>query len=377
MKKLFLAVSLLTAIGMTGCSDSSNDILTGKEDNVLIVRLPDNVKYTRSVEDPVSSSTSGAQTGIDDVTVFLLTGQVVERSVEFDANDLIQKSKRIEQVPAQVNRVIVVANKVGNTITDLATENDIKNFAYTVESQHRKTQLNGKTLMGEGIPADKPNTNGDGHLYKEATVSLKAITARIEVGTVVPGEGVESVELVAVYINNFYETYMGATPRLYPEGHAIWGLTVANDPGANIGSVTPVGTITPNAYTPVEYMNLGSSEVVKADNSKAYAFHVFPGNVPHLVLLVKVVLKEKYYEIDANDNHLKYKYGFLTYTKFKEDAGYIQAMEGHNVYKMGVGNKGIPVNAKDITDKPEKGPYDLGINIQVANWTSHEVTPEV
>lgn len=378
--KSLLAVSLILALGFTSCSNSLDEDYpaSGKDNNVLVVKLPANVKLTRSVEKPVDNA---SETGVSDITVFLLIGQLVERAVEFSQSDIDAGYKRFEQVPAQVDGAIVVANRAGQSILGLKNADQIRNYAFTVATQHTDKELDGRTLMGEAVATQTsdPSQTPDGHIYKEAKVTLSAITARIEVGTVIPGEGVQAVELVAVYINNFYSTYPKIDLTLYAEGNAIWNPTVTGvNPGANKGSKDPIGEIVPGAYTPAEYMTPGSTEVKQTADSKVYAFHVFPGNVPHLVMLVKVELKKDYFEVDDDGNELKYKYGFLTFNKFKTASNdYVQEMVGHNIYKMGVGTKGIPVNAKDVTDKPEKGPYDLGVNIDIAEWTVNEVTPEV
>lgn len=380
--KSLLAASLVLALGIGGCSNSMDDEGPGivKNDNVLIVNLPDNVKSSRFVEESVS----GNETIVEDVTVFLLNGQSVEKAVEFDGTDLSKNYKRIENVASSVNRVLVVANKVDADIMNLRTATEIKNYNYSVLSQHMQTGLRGKTLMGEADVVEEgvsdPNPEGhEGHKYKQADVDLKAITARIEVGTVAPGEGVESVELVAVYLNNFYLEYPQKMLTTYSEDNENWKYTLINpDLLPNIGYPTAIGEIQAGPFDPDQYRIHASSEVKLDDITKVYAFHVFPGNVPHLVMLVKVELKENYYEVDENDQPLKYKFGYLTFTKFNTGGStYLTEMEGHNVYKMGVGKNGIPVNAKDITDKPEKGPYDLGIKIDIRPWDIHEVTPEV
>lgn len=375
--KFLLAFSFVFALALTGCSNSldEDNPVSGKGDNVLIVRLPDNVKSTRAVEDQVN----GKETTVDDVTVFLLIDQLVERAVELQGEDISKGYKRFEQVPAQVNRVIVVANRVGQDIKNFTSYSQINNYAYTVASQHTKSLLEGRTLMGDATAVEvtgTPESEFDEHNYKEATVSLKAITARIEVGTVIPGEGVESVELVSIYINNFYAKHPQTEETFYGEDHALWKPTAGV--GSNVGSKDPIGAITTPDFVPTVYKTLGSSDVKLTADSKVYAFHVFAGNIPHVIMLVKVELKENYYELDDDDQPLKHKYGYLTFSKFKIDAtNYVEKMEGHNVYKMGVGTKGIPVNAKDITDKPEKGPYDLGVNIEIEDWNIVNVTPEV
>ncbi|NDV66885.1 hypothetical protein [Bacteroides sp. 224] len=384
--KFLLAASFIFAVGMTSCSnsmDEENPNPSTKADNVLIVKLPENIKYTRAVEETVA----GNETTVDDIAVFLLAGESVERVETLSEAEITKGEKRFEQIPSQVDNVIVVANIHDMNIKDLKNANAIlKDFKYDVLSQHKKAKLGGKTLMGRANATVLSETETevapvDGHQYKQANVTLKSITGRIEVGAVVPGEGVETVELSSIYVNNFNEYHPGISPVLYNEDHKFWGVNITgNNPGANIGSENPIGTITikmtpEDTYQPIVYHTYGSTDVTTTGN-KAYAFHVFPNSLPHIVMLVKVELKEGYYEV-KDGKELKYKYGFVTFSKYKDVSGYIQSMEAHKIYKMGVGTGGIPINAKDITDKPEKGPYDLGVKIEIADWDIHNVTPEV
>jgi len=376
--KFLLAASIVLAIGMTGCSNSVDDEgpAPGKTDNVLLVTLPSNAKSSRAIE----GSASGEVNDLNDVTVFLMNGYLVEKAVPFEEDDVKAKYLRIEQVSSGVDRVIVVANNAGKNILDLKNMDEIKNFPFTVETQHIGSGLDNRTMMGEATVEETVDSdpNPDGHTFKKATVKLEAITARLEIGDVVPGVGVADVELVAVYVNNAFGTYPQNDLIFHKESDACWDVTVPNDPGANIGSETAIGAITLKDYTPSQYMNPAEPTLVKPeDGSQVYAFHVFPGNIPHVIMLVKLELLDDYYEKGDAGEEFKFKYGFVTFTKFNTGSGYVDALRPHNIYKMGVGKSGIKIDAKDITDKPEKGPYDLGIYVKVEPWGVQEVTPEV
>lgn len=375
--KILLAASFIFAIGMTGCSNSMNETPEPvKEDNVLLVTLPGNATSTRAVE----ASVNGTGTTLTDVTVFLLNGYLVEKVVPFEQANIDAKYLRIEQVSSAVDRVMVIANKAGKDISNLKNVDEIKNFAYTVETQHLGKELENRTLMGEAHVADAvdPDTNHDNtHLYKKAEVNLEAITARIEVGTVTPGEGIADVQLLAVYINNAFGTYPQEDLIFHKEDDPCWGVDETNDLGANIGSKVPVDITGLQPYTPTEYMNAADARVKKEAGSPVYAFHVFPGNIPHIIMLVKLELLDGYYEVDDQGDALKYKYGFVTFTKFKVGNSYVAKLLPHNIYKVGVGAAGIKIDATNVTDKPEKGPYDLGVDVVIRNWSTHEVTPEV
>lgn len=376
--KFLLAASLFFAIGMTSCSNSNDDEnpTPDKADNVLLVSLPKNVKSTRGVE----NSVDGVTTGLKDVTVFLLNGYLVERAVAFEQHHIDARYMRIEQVSSSVDRVIVIANNAGKDIMGLRNVDEIRNFPFTVETQHLDTELNYRTLMGEAIvmeTVDPEPGHDNTHKFKQAKVDLEAITARLEIGTVVPGEGVADVQLLAVYVNHAFGTYPNNELIFHKEDEQCWGVDVLNDPGANIGSKDPIEVTGIQPYEPMEYMNNADAAVNLENDSKVYAYHVFPGNIPHVIMLVKLELMDGYYEFDGSNAPLKYKYGFVTFTKFNSVNGYVDALQPHNIYKMGVGSKGIKIDAKDVTDKPEKGPYDLGIYVDIRPWEVHEVTPEV
>lgn len=378
MKANFLlAASFVFAIGMASCSNSNDDEnpAPDKADNVLLVTLPGNVKSTRAIESPVD----GLTTGLKDVTVFLLNGYLVERAVEFKQEEIDAKYLRIEQVSSGVDHVIVIANHAGKDILGLRNMDEIKNFPFTVETQDMGTELDNRTLMGEAyvVETHDPGPNPDGHLFKQAKVELEAITARLEIGTVIPGEGVADVQLLAVYINNAFGTYPQKELVFHKEDDPCWGVDVSNGLGANIGSKDPINVTGLQPYDPSAYMNAGDAAVKQEEGSKVYAYHVFPGNIPHVIMLVKLELLDGYYEVDDMNNPLKYKYGFVTFTKFNTGSGYVNELVPHNIYKMGVGSKGIKIDAKDVTDKPEKGPYDLGVYVDIRPWDVNEVTPEV
>lgn len=225
--------------------------------------------------------------------------------------------------------------------------------------------------MGEGIPQEIVADPGN----KEAQVTLNTITSRLEIGDVSPGDGVEQVELIAVYINNYYSNGSRPTPLiLHPEGHDVWKTT----PAAGMPSDDPIAfdfATTDNPYTEpyyriaADYTNVDWDDPTK---NKCYAFHLFTGNfLPHLIVLVKGKYKDTY----APEGK-EYFFGWVTFNKFTSADGPVPKMEPNMIYKMGL-TDGIKINAKDITDQPEKNKMDITINIDVAPWNEMTVTPGV
>ena len=379
--KTLIAASLFLVAGMAGCAKSDDSSSPGGgEEQTIVVKLPDNVG-SRAVEEPQSS----VGTSLDDVTVFLLSGQLVERAEVFSTDERNAKYKRIEQVPGSINKVIVVANANGAPITGLNTANAVYNYAFTVASQYPalKTGLEGKTLIGDGVPTVKtpdpdPGHASSDHIYKEVTVALEAITSRIEVGHVKMGTGIEELELLAVYINNYYEDGSKANVVFNNETSTYWPVLPAFN-SENPISYT-VADITTDYSQPL-YMDKYSSDVELDADSKAYSYHVFSNNIPHLILMVKGKYTDEYSPIrDGTDIKMPYFLGWVTYKKFHTgpaDNDYLAEMLPNNIYKMGVGLTGITINAPEITPKPEPVDYDLGIEVTVTPWVVNEVTPEV
>ena len=372
MKKILLATM---AIATLFASCSKEPVEAQKGDDVIIVNLPDNVVSARTVE---SQQYAAATITLTDVTVFLLNGNTVSRVETFSGSEITNKEKRIDNVASGVNNVIVVANiPSANTaaVQALTSGTAIEAFAYTVASQN--TGIATVTRMGKGTPmVDAGSQIGTptGNTYKSVSVELTPLTARFEIGTVKEGVNVESVELIGVWINNYYTDGSKSTVKLHAEGDGVWvtspattGAAIAADPGA---------VMMTNAYTESTYYNAANAAVNLTPSSHAYAYHVFAGsNIPHIILLVK----GKYETADASGN--QYFLGYVTYTKLLNGGTPITAITANTIYKIGLAavagdtTPGIVIDGDDITDKPEKPIFDLGITVTTTPWTVTSVTP--
>ncbi len=370
MKKILFLAALAATVGFASCSkDGSENPASG--DNVLLVQLPGNV-VTRSVQDQV---TTNSTTVLADVTVFLLNGDaVVGTPIDFAVADISAKYKRIEQVPSTVNKVLVVANipsAESAAVKALTSATAIKNYAFTIANQNTGNGINNKTHMGDAVAVVDTDPVPDGHVYKKATVTLNALTARFEIGAVKKGVGVESVELVGVWINNYY-TDGKATVQLNNNASTYWDMNPATSTSP---ATTPFGTVTPTVpYVPAAYYDAYSPSVTVAAGSSVYAYHVFAGsNIPHVVMLVK----GEYTTEQTPGAGDKYFLGFVTFNKFVDGGSPITSIVANTIYKIGVGSTGITIDAKDITPEPELTNFDLGVTVTITPWTEKVVTPGV
>ncbi len=379
MKKQLFGIMALAAaalVGFTACNKDNGETPAATGNNVLMVKLPDNI-VTRAVETPVTGA--NITSVLDDVTVYLLNnGGLILDTKTFTAQQRTDKYARFEQVSSAVTKVLVLANTPTDaTLTGLNNAAAIKQYAYTSASQNlaAKTGVNGQLLMGEAnvnMSAADPAT--DGHAYGEAEVTLNALTARMEIGAVKAGEGITSIELVGIWVNNYFPTYdytfATASAKLHAADDAKWITTplTSTSPSATAADFASVSV---PAYTLAHYYNAAANTNVKLDASTmAYSYQVFAGNVPHVILLVKGEYASGYYA-----DGKKYFLGYVTFNKY--NAGAVTAFQPNYIYKMGVDENGIEIKAEYITPKPEMSKYDLGVKIVVTEWTIQNVTPGV
>ena len=391
MKKVNFFAMLAAAALMTGVTGCSNDDNVGEGpdngDATLVIKLPSNVVGTgsRAVEAPVAGG-SNVKTALNGVTVFLLNGNSVVSRDEFDNDEITAGYKRLEQVSATINRVILIAN--ASSTDKIAFEgygnaSVILSHAYSTASQNVANDgIKNKVLVGDATttggtdPGTSDPNHESGHTYMEADVTLDAITARFEIGAVKAGTGVAEVELLGVWINKFYEDGSLASIINKTSSNTCWDTTPStfvgggSDTEVNWGSPITMGT----PWAESEYHDDADAEVELDANSKVYAYQVFAGeNIPQLILLVRGKYATGYFN-DATD---QYFFGYVTFTKFIDGSTEIGKVEANTIYKIGVGTTGIVITPDIITPKPNLEDIDLGIKVEVAPWTEKTVTPGV
>ena len=392
MKKVNFFAMLAAAALMTGVTGCSNDDNVGEGpgngDATLVIKLPSNVvPGRRAVEDPVAGG-SNVKTALKNVSVFMLNAGAVIDTCTFTSDEMRDGYKRIEQVAATINRVIVVANiptaADSTALYGYSTAAAILSHPYSTASQNiAKGGIENKVLVGDTITiagATDPGTSDPNHVsshtYMEANVTLDALTARFEIGTVTKGTGVAAVELIGVWINKFYKDGSLAGIINKTSSDPCWNTTPStivgggSDTEVNWGSSITMGT----PWAESEYHDDADAEVELDANSKVYAYQVFAGeNIPQLILLVRGKYATGYFN-DASD---EYFFGYVTFTKFIDGSAEIGKVEANTIYKIGVGTTGIVITPDIITPKPNLEDIDLGINVLVTPWTEKTVTPGV
>ena len=374
--------------------DADGDIDENNYDIVVKFAL---TVATRAVEAPVAPfnvlTNDGGISKLANAEVFLInaSGKVVMQK-SFDAADIADGYKRIEQVDASVNKVIAIANVPAYdlaAVKALSTYGDIMAYRFTGASQNPGLEgagIEGLTLMGESTTALVFDTD----VYKEATIVLSALTARFEIGTVVPGNGLKSIELVGVWINNVYTN--SQKDQLIYNGafDAAWTTTPsAGTDFSDYGDLSNID-LAYNEYP--YYFNKGSEEVNEGADSKVYAFNIFSVDndkyeqLPHIVLLVKGE-----YGMDDPDNPgTKIGSGlfFLQWVTFRNyffmNAPYtLDKFMPNVIYRVGLGGttgdqNGIIIDADLLRPTPEMDDFDLGICVTtIAPWWVQMVYPSL
>lgn len=397
INKLFLAAIAATVL-LASCAKEQGTENANNGTQALVINLPNVV--TRAQEAPIANN---APQPINNVVVYLMNGTVVVSAYGYLASAFDATAgypqMRIENVSSNVNKVIVLANLPDystqatlDAYKALGNADAIRKYAFTTASQNvtganAAAILDTKTLIGEGdVPtvttADPAN---DGHTYKQMSVTLGALTARLEVGGVKAGEGIVdgSLSLVGTWVNNFYTNGSKSGVTFYsdtPTPIDYWATTSAAGVYATAAEINAAIT---NAYSNPEYY---SNFTPALPATVCNAFHVFTGNVPHIIMLVKGEYATGYYnstdDSDVATYNKKYFLGWVTFTKY--DDGTIvydgttaaKSFAANTIYKMGLGADGIEIKAKYITPKPEPALIDLGINVTATPWSAVNVTPQ-
>ncbi|MCL2739028.1 MAG: hypothetical protein FWE30_06240 [Bacteroidales bacterium] len=385
-KTIFALLVVLAAAAVT--TSCNKEVVEG--DGILIVRLPTAPSTRGQVEAPNSGQAPAFVAG-DNLVAFLMNGNSVVYSEAFTlvAQDITNGYLTFEQVAPTINRVLVVARIPSAQLTaveGLSNYSSIRDFAYALANQNATAGLASKTIWGETstLTIQTPNPIDPDNIYKECTVELSAITARFEIGSVFadPGKGLESIEVVGVWMNNYYadnSVVFATTPLTYNAmTNVVWNTTPATTTSP---SDTPFGAITLAPYSHAAMHLAGTTSVnvpvaPATVPNNAYVFHVFAGEncgvneIPHIVMLVKGELSTGYYENDE-----KYVLGWLTFRTYREGSQDLLRIQPNHIYKVGLG--GIPVKAEDITTLPETERFDLRVFIQIVDWTIHNIIPEL
>lgn len=373
--KSILALTMAAAVfALASCDKNDDNTPAGGEKYTLGIKLPSNVKAeTRSVGAPETGGT-GAKTLVNSVDVFLLVGDNVIQRESFDATDMQNGKKDITNVSRNITNVLVVANiPAANlaAVQALTSGNAVRNYAYTIASQQGAliNSANSEIVhMGEATSVDFQTGTpiNPGSDYKTVTVNLTSRVARFQyAGGLTAGEGIATLALEAVAFDNYFADGAATATTVNNATTAYWDLTGTATALASSSDLAGVSGFQ-NAYAVPAYRDLYDATV--DGTAFVYAYNLFTGSyVPHMYLLLSGEYATGYYK-DSD----KYFLAWVRVNKFTATTD-IDKVESNKIYKIGA----LTVKYTDLLEHPDDAKLDLGVEVEMADWTDVNVTPGI
>ncbi len=376
MKKMYKSLCLLTALVLlAACNKDAepNGSSVGGKTN-FAVSLPGALD-TYAVEDPQAAGTIVPL--YEDVTVYLMDAGENFMGYAWTDAEIKAREKRFEQIP-EPEAVAVIINSGSVTMpTGAISKYEFLDVIHAIAAADQNKAA--KTLAAEDSKGNAAGTYGpiqqvtlygaedvfttetptDGHTLKKAAVELSSLVARLELGIVKAGAGLDALTVEAVYVNNFFlNAFFEASAQSFTEG--TW----------------------PSTFTPAWATDDYNAAVTSETGTKAYAYQIFAFGstlMPHVIYKVSGTVSAGYKLADGTgdmDSPTAFTDKYITVKGFREGGSLVSGLEINKIYKMGLEDGGIAITPDKITDKPEKNKIDLIVGITVADWTSSNVTPE-
>ena len=327
---------------------------------------------TKAVGDPQSAG----QVALSNVTIYFTDGtnilkkETLSTSNTAEWGELTTTGHIFHQLPSTVSQVQIVGNSAGKTITETSVAN-LKNSVLNAAGEQTFTNV---TLFGEDTSLEGPTDDGeDGHgnvLYT-ATVDLKPLVARFEIGNIACtdlGSGpVKQFDLSVIGLMDFNSgvTLAGAAsgteytlanvlePGSSPEeGKVIFGEAdvEAGWTWDKIAGATNITTTDP--WNP--------------ETNKKFVYQFIPNKLANgKMAQVKLVLDNVKWT-DGTSN----PFNSVVTAKFQKDGQDLTAFEAGKIYTVDYKFKGEnvgPWNPDDVKC--------VQINVTVASWEVVALTP--
>jgi len=373
---MYKSLCLLTALVLlAACNKDAepNGAAVGGKTN-FAVSLP-GAPDTYAVED---LQDAGAIVPLyEDVTVYLMDAGENFMGYAWTDAEIKAREKRFEQITEPAAVAVIVNSGSVTMPTGALSKYEFQDVIHAIAAADQNKAA--KTLAAEDSKGNAAGTYGpirqvtlygaetvfttetstDGHTLKKAAVELSSLVARLELGTVKAGAGLESLTVEAVYVNNFYlNAFFEASVQSFTEG--TW----------------------PSTFTPAWATDDYNAAVTSETGTKAYAYQIFAFGstlMPHVIYKVSGTVKAGYKLADGTgdwDVATPFTDKYITVKGFRENGALVGWLENNKIYKMGLEDGGIEITPDKITDKPEKSKIDLIVGITIANWASSNVTPE-
>lgn len=272
----------------------------------------------------------------------------------------------------QINEAI---SSTGTVVNVSGSSAKVSMTANAVEGTHVRDYQVDKSIEKLPLRSTKASiTSLDGQGSAEIT-DLKPAVARLEIEGAITGTGYTSIEVEAIYINNFYKEFnlvTGTPSSLVFNANAALNEWVKNYASSKDGDKMTTSTgFDTSAATPNTGIPAG----------KVDAYNIFPSlatandDTPHVILKLKLTTKKGKVKNDR----------ILTIKKFTDGSDSpITEFEAGKVYTLNLSslndnfkeNPGDPENPEDPSDdQPEADKIELTVKVTVTNWTETTIKP--
>lgn len=399
MKKLFnLALIAGVAVGsLAGCAKESV-----KTNDGVFVKLLSPAGETRGVGSHVGAVAATMNDGAVYFTnsnggilhaVTLLGGADAGDAYDPDTKEVGMTTATnagftVNGLPGAVAKVYVVGNlhktyPTSGNISQLKTDQSIH-----VSSQYDATDKGVKqvTLVGS------QNLTGAGET-KSATVTVKPIAARIEIGRITGTGRIKSFTLGGVYINNFHRE-MGIEGMVVSEA-------IFNGPAdkAAYGEATNTTYLSEGIladWSDVNFVALtgpavGYAPVASATADNVWAYNLFApqasadgAQIPHVIIKIidTVVVDDKGTVTTSDDTDDATSFAgekWLTIRNYYKSGSVapLALLEQGNVYRIGdagqTNDGDLTFDEDDLTDDPEQSTINATVKATIMTWIPNEV----
>jgi hypothetical protein len=347
--KWTMVLAAVAALGLAGCAkENGGQPEVAKTD--LTIKINSQQVKMRGIGDGVAN---GYKTPLADGKVLIFNDNNLVTSETLDVALAQGAGQVIENVPATA-KVYVVGNIAESgaafSLTGVSTWSDFEDVFAAVNTQQDAS----KTVLANTGNAPKAIENVDPSTgTASVTVNISPVVSRIQLGKVTgkTEDGLTDLNfaVTGAYVSNYYSnfTYVGGSQgdapfTAFEDGETHGGLTVYQEETM----VTAIGGVAQTA-------------------SKVWGFNVAAGNVPYLIVKVKLLAA---YTI-GETNYTAGKELFLTVGGYKDQSdATIAAFDPGTIYNIA----NLSFNAGQLTEEPVEN-VALTLTVTVDEWAYVEV----
>ncbi len=348
MKKIStMAMVAVAALGLASCAKEGGGQTAGSTD--LTVRINNRPVGTRAIEAGVAD---GYKTPLADGKILIFRDGNFVSAEDLDVALAETTGQVIENVPSTAEVYVVGNIDVSGAafdVSNVATWTDFEDVFGAITTQQDAS----KAVMANAGNAPKAIENVDTtEGTADVQVNIAPVVSRIQLAKVTgkteDGLADLAFSVTGVYVSNYYPdftyagSYSGTLFKAFSDGAAHGGLTEYQDETEVAATAGVVQTA-----------------------SKVWGYNVAAGNIPYLIVKVKLLAA---YEIGG----VEYNAGdelFLTVGSYKETSGAtIAAFAPGTIYNVA----NLNFSASQLTEEPVDN-VALTLTVEVDTWNYVEV----